>query len=163
MVTLPRPRHDISDDSSEEMSIPLAPLVDIVFLLLIFFLVATTYRDEEKDLSLVLPRVKATAAGVRKLERVLLNVRADGTVLLGKIPVGRESLYRELVEARRANPDIPVVIRGDRSASHGEMVAVYALCQRARVRNIAIAVEPAAEAKSAGSPSPDRGDGPERE
>jgi biopolymer transport protein ExbD len=159
MGLLPRPR-DLESDAPDETSIPLAPLVDIVFLLLIFFLVATTYLDEERDLGLVLPRVTTSggAPGTPKLERVLLNVRADGTVLLGRVPVGREALYSELVAARRANEAVPVVIRGDRSASHGDMASVYALCQRAGVRNVAVVVEPTATGTAqVGAGSAERG------
>ena len=85
------------DEDRQEPGIQLAPLVDIVFLLLVFFLVATTYLDD---------------------------------------------LYRELVEARRANPAVPVILRGDRSASHGQIVGVLSICRRARIRNVAVAVQP---------------------
>ncbi len=130
------------DDDGEELGIQLAPLVDIVFLLLVFFLVATTFLDEEKDLTLVLPRVEAAEDGGPKLERILLNVRSDGTVLLGNVPLGRRDLYRALVEARRENPAVPVILRGDRSASHGDIVRVLSICRRARIRNVAVAIEP---------------------
>ncbi len=130
------------DEESEQLGIQLAPLVDVVFLLLIFFLVATTYLDEEKDLTLVLPRAAAGEESGPRLERILLNVRADGTVLLGNVPLDRRGLYRALVEARRKNRDVPVILRGDRSASHGDIVAVLSICRRARIRNVAVAVEP---------------------
>jgi biopolymer transport protein ExbD len=149
-LLLPHPR-ERDPDASDETGIPLAPLVDIVFLLLIFFLVATTYLDEERDIGLVLPRVTTSAAqatGGQRLERVLLNVRADGSVLMGRTRVSRETLYSELVAARRANESIPVVIRGDASASHGDMAAVYAICQRAGVRNIAVVVEPSPQPRA---------------
>jgi len=141
MPWLPRSRHETTDESAEDVGIPLAPLVDIVFLLLIFFLVATTYMDEEKDLTLVLPRAQADGSAGARLQRVLLNVRADGTILVGDRSVSRQALYAQLVEARRANPAVPVILRGDRSTSHGEIVGVLSICQRARIRNVAVAVE----------------------
>ncbi len=148
MRALPRPKFAIPDDAGDEFGVELAPLVDIVFLLLVFFLVATTYLDEEKDLSVALPEVASSKGGDRpRLARVLLNVREDGTVLLGTRPVGRNELYRALIEARRANPHVPVILRGDRAASHGDIMAVYDLCRRARIRNLAVAVEHAAGAK----------------
>ena len=136
--SLPVPRWAMRDEDRQEPGIQLAPLVDIVFLLLVFFLVATTYLDEEKDLTLVLPRASAGEESRPKLDRLLVNVRSDGTVLLGE----REDLYRELVEARRANPAVPVILRGDRSASHGQIVGVLSICRRARIRNVAVAVQP---------------------
>jgi biopolymer transport protein ExbD len=144
-----RPR----DDDAEEFSISLAPLVDIVFLLLVFFLLATTFMDEEKDLTLTLPRASAGRGEGARLQRVLVNVRADGTVLVGTRPASRRELYRTLVEARRANPEVPVVLRGDRSASHGAIVAVLSLCQRARVKNVSVAIEPASPDGAADRPA----------
>lgn len=140
--SLPVPRWAMRDEDRQEPGIQLAPLVDIVFLLLVFFLVATTYLDEEKDLTLVLPRASAGEESRPKLDRLLVNVRSDGTVLLGEREISREDLYRELVEARRANPAVPVILRGDRSASHGQIVGVLSICRRARIRNVAVAVQP---------------------
>ncbi len=137
------------DEDSEAPGIQLAPLVDIVFLLLVFFLVATTYLDEEKDLTLVLPRAAAGDESGPKLERILLNVRSDGTVLFGNVPLDRKGLYRALVEARRENRDVPVILRGDRSASHGDIVGVLSICRRARIRNVAVAVEPERDSETA--------------
>jgi len=142
---LPRPRFARPEEEPEEFGFQLAPLVDIVFLLLVFFLVATTYLDEEKDLAVKLPSASNAAGGPgARLERVLVNVRADGTIVLDRRPVSREELYRALVEARRGNPNIPVVLRGDLSATHGEIVGILDLCRRARVR-VAVAVTPRRE------------------
>jgi biopolymer transport protein ExbD len=139
-------------DDQEEFAIPLAPLIDIVFLLLVFFLMATTFMDEEKDLSLSLPRSSAGEGGERRLQRVLVNVRADGTLVVNKRTMDRKELFRALVEAREANPQIPVILRGDRAASHGQIVGVLSVCQRARVRNVAVAVEGAEQVIGGESP-----------
>jgi biopolymer transport protein ExbD len=147
--SLPVPRWAMRDEDRQEPGIQLAPLVDIVFLLLVFFLVATTYLDEEKDLALVLPRTSAGEESGPRLDRLLVNVRSDGTVLLGEREIDREDLYRELVEARRANPAVPVILRGDRSASHGQIVGVLSICRRARIRNVAVAVEPERDSETA--------------
>ncbi|MHC5054223.1 MAG: ExbD/TolR family protein [Planctomycetota bacterium] len=150
MPGLPRPRLARHEEEPEEFGFQLAPLVDIVFLLLVFFLVATTYLDEEKDLAVKLPSASNAGGGPgARLERVLVNVREDGTIILEKRPVSREELYRALVEARRANPNVPVVLRGDLSATHGEIVGVLDLCRRARVR-VAVAVTPRREGDSGG-------------
>ena len=150
MPGLPRPRFARPEEEPEEFGFQLAPLVDIVFLLLVFFLVATTYLDEEKDLSVKLPSAASAKEGSgARLQRVLVNVRDDGTIILEKRPVSREELYRALVEARRANPNIPVVLRGDLAATHGEIVGVLDLCRRARVR-VAVAVTPRREGDGEG-------------
>ncbi len=150
MPGLPRPKLVRPEEEPEEFGFQLAPLVDIVFLLLVFFLVATTYLDEEKDLAVKLPSASsAKGAPGARLQRVLVNVRHDGTIILERRPVSREELYRALVEARRANPNVPVVLRGDLSATHGEIVGVLDLCCRARVR-VAVAVTPRREGDDGG-------------
>jgi len=142
MSALRRHPHARPEEEADEFGVQLAPLVDIVFLLLVFFLVATTYLDEERDVSVVLPKIETPKGkSQRRLERVLLNVREDGTIILGGRSVDRETLYRALVIARRRNPDVPVVLRGDKAVPHGEVMGVYDVCRRARVRNVAVAVE----------------------
>lgn len=137
-----RSRRRTRQEEPEDFSIPLAPLVDVVFLLLVFFLVATNFVDREKDLAVSLPRGSGGAESA-KLQRILVNIRSDGTVLLGDRPVLREELYRALVEALRVNPDLPVVLRGDKAASHGEIVGVLDVCHRARAKVVAVAISAA--------------------
>jgi biopolymer transport protein ExbD len=131
------------EDEPEEFGIPLAPLVDVVFLLLVFFLMETTFLDDEKDLSLALPRTAAGKGEGERLDRMMVNIRSDGSIYLGTRATTREGLFKALVEARRANPQIPVVLRGDKATSHGEIVGVLSVCQRARIRNVAVAVQDA--------------------
>lgn len=131
----------LEEKEESEYGIPLAPLVDIVFLLLVFFLLTTTYLEEEKDLSLKLPRSSGAESG-RALNRILINIRTDGTVLFGQAPVGPGELYRRLLRVRRTAPGTPVVVRADKAVPHGDVVSVISACKRAGLGRVAIAVEP---------------------
>lgn len=131
-----------ADDAESEPTMQLAPLVDIVFLLLVFFLVATEYIDNEKDLTVKLPAFAKSAGSKKdrpKLERVLINIRDDGTIILENTPATRDQLWRVLVEARRDNPEIPVIVRGDKSVSYGEIFEIVGLCKKASIQNISLA------------------------
>ena len=67
---------------TEEVSINLTPLIDIVFLLLIFFMVSTTFQ-RETELEIALPEASATAKGAEVVSAVVLEIDSDGLYRLG--------------------------------------------------------------------------------
>ncbi len=126
-------------DEGEDYAIPLTSLVDVVFLLLIFFLLATTFMREERDIKVRLPEAEKGTESGEPFTQIIINVRGDGTlVILGRI-VSQQALSERLKEAVRANPYVPVVIRGDRVTPHGEVVKVLDLCRVCGVRSVGIA------------------------
>ena len=106
-------------EASEEL--PLTPLIDVVFLLLIFFLTATSFYKKEKDIKVDPPRATEGKAVAHKHREITVNIRneEDGGffVVDGRItPLPR--LARMLAEAARANPRQTVILRGDKHAYH---------------------------------------------
>ncbi len=102
-------------------AINIAPLVDVVFLLVIFFAVSTTFL-ETAGLKLELPSSSSTAPRESRELTVLLG--EDGTLSFdGKI-IDREELGVRLRAALERNEQKLVVLRADRGARHGEVVGV---------------------------------------
>ena len=64
-------------------AIEMTPMIDIVFLLLIFFLVATTFREEEREMQVALPFASSSAPISTMLKEFIVNVMEDGTVIVG--------------------------------------------------------------------------------
>ena len=125
----------IQIETSESVDINLSPLIDMVFLLLIFFMVTTVFV-EETGITVDRPR----AASSRQLERnsVLLGVSADGRVMHG----GREvsvnnirGLVARLLESRK----MPVIILADEAADTGVVVRVIDQCKLAGAEQVSIA------------------------
>ena len=125
------------DESSEESVINISPLLDVMFILIIFFLATATFREEEEtDLEVTLPEsaiVPATLSA--KLKTIIINVHEDGTYLVNNpvshrrekmaIDVMREELSSSLVK----NPNQKVLVRGDRKAYHEAVANAMACCK----------------------------------
>ncbi len=128
----------------DEESIPdpefsMAPLIDVVFQMLVFFLVASSWGVmKEKQLDLELPSAQSASAPKEAPEELVIDVRRDGSTVLRGHEVERSALRGELDLLARANPRLPVTIRGDRLVHHEDVVAVMDACGLAGLTNLAI-------------------------
>ena len=127
-------------EESEEL--PLTPLIDVVFLLLIFFLTATSFYKKEKDIKVDPPRATEGKAVAHKHREITVNIRNenDGGFLVvdGRI-TSLPSLTDLLADAARDNPRQTVIIRGDKRAYHQKIVDVLNACKQANITNYFIA------------------------
>ena len=123
------------DDSVE---VQMAPLIDCVFLLLIFFLVATTLKKIEKQLPLQLP-LSAAAVGVQAEENMLIiGVDQNGQAYLGANPVTIGLLHDRLRQAAMNDPKQRVRVDADRNAPFQYVVRVLDMCEFEGLRNVGL-------------------------
>jgi biopolymer transport protein ExbD len=120
----------------------MTPVIDVVFLLLIFFLVASRFDREERELPTeMLPEV-VEATPISSTRDIVVNVSRDGKYKV----VGKEYSERQLAgllsEARRANPDQSVLIWGDRDVAWKYGVRVMGLCEKAEIKKYRVAAVP---------------------
>ncbi|REK29951.1 MAG: biopolymer transporter ExbD [Planctomycetota bacterium] len=123
----------------EQPSLNLTPMIDIVFLLIIFFMVGTKFTELERKLSLTVPNVSApnlTAAPEKKV----VNVYRDGQVELDREIVTLEELTSKLAAARSQYRDLGVLIRGDGSGSYQSVASVLAACKQAGISKLGVSV-----------------------
>ena len=126
----------------DEHSINLTPLIDVVFLLLIFFMVTTTFSRETR-LQVNLPKAEAETLATQS-ERLEIVVSRDGSFALnGQTLVnGRvETLLRGLVLESDGNLDLPVVIVADSQASHQSVVTAIDAIGQAGFARLSIATQ----------------------
>ncbi|MFM9024255.1 MAG: ExbD/TolR family protein [Planctomycetaceae bacterium] len=136
----------LSDD--EDPAPNLAPMIDVILVLTIFFMCATKFDSDERSFDLDLPQAGAAAAAAPPHQEVV-EVQATGEVRLGSDTVALEDLAARLEALRADHPDVAVTIRGERAVPHGRMAEVYEACQAAGVRSVAIAVRSKATAARA--------------
>ena len=127
---------------SEPVAINIAPLVDVVFLLVIFFAVSTTFL-ETAGLELTLPASSSTAEAAPRQVGVLLA--EDGTLYLDGEPIERDRLSVELRERLAALDDKVVVLRADTRTPHGEVVRLMDLAREAGATDLTVSARPASE------------------
>lgn len=138
-------RHDVDGDGEGDGGdggMNLLPLVDVVFLLLIFFLAATTFAREEVELDLRLPSAKSGTSG-KNLEQLVVNVFADGRLSVGGREVPLEALRQKLQAAVVRNAEQSVLVRGDQDARFGVGMQVLDACRLAKVKKVDFAALPA--------------------
>ncbi|HTF87146.1 MAG TPA: biopolymer transporter ExbD [Planctomycetota bacterium] len=126
------------EDNEAEPEFSMAPMIDVVFQLLIFFMVSTTYTSEEKELNVDLPTAQSGAAPGGAPQELVINVFRDGRVSLAGHPVSAAELNHELAQAAGRSRSTQITIRGDRLASHERIVAVMDACGVAGLSNLAL-------------------------
>lgn len=125
-------------EDEEPVEVQMAPLIDCVFLLLIFFLVATTLKKLEKELPVELPE-SAAAIDVQAQDDLLtIGLDASGQLYLAAERVSTSMLHLRLQEAARTNPAQRIRIDTDRATPAQYVVQVLDLCQFEGLRNVGI-------------------------
>jgi biopolymer transport protein ExbD len=113
-------------------------LVDVLFILLIFFIATTTFRETAPTaVKLALPEAKtAEEIGREKVERVSIAVGSDETVYLDNKPIALSGLETALREAKEKNPKLEVQFSADKSVSYGTVVAIVDAARAAGIPDI---------------------------
>lgn len=117
----------------------IAPMVDIVFLLLIFFLVTWNFSRNETELDVKVPKAREGKETRRAVGEVILNVKADGSVVMNRRTMNAEALGEALKKIAALYPDQAVILRGDENTDYRHVVEVLDICRQANIWNVAFA------------------------
>lgn len=125
--------------ASQHPGIQLAPLVDVLLLLLIFFLLTWNAARNENELDVKIPKAKAATEKSAPIGDVIVNVKTDGSVVVNRRTLTAADLTTMLQGLVKLNPEQAVVIRGDEAGEYKNIVNVLDLCSQAGVTNVAFA------------------------
>lgn len=123
----------------ETESIQMAPLIDIVFLTLIFFMVTSVYANLESEVDIVLPTADTAKQNERTQGEIFINLRADGAIIVNERKMEVPELQDVLLRVAKYFPGGAVIIRGDTSAQLGRAMQILDCCRKADIQNIAFA------------------------
>jgi biopolymer transport protein ExbD len=126
----------------EEPQLILTPVIDIMFLLLIFFMVGSEFTDDERRSDIKLPSASETLSVTSLPDPATVNVTANGEIYLEGDAIGLPDLERRLAEMRQNYPGQAVLIRGDGSAAYQQVIDVLAAVKRAGVAGVSLASLP---------------------
>jgi biopolymer transport protein ExbD len=119
----------------------ITPLIDVVFLLVIFFLVATHFAHQEEVEAVELPTAGNVAGGPEVPRRLTVTVRADGTMSVkGRVVDALEVEHLILADTTERSADYEVRIRADQQAPYERVEPILLACLRAGVTKIGFAV-----------------------
>jgi biopolymer transport protein ExbD len=119
--------------------IQLAPLVDVLLLLLIFFLMTWNAARNENELDVKIPKAASAKEKANPIGDVVVNVKADGNVVVNRRTLTGAELSDMLKNLVQLYPDQAVVIRGDETGAYKNVVGVLNICSEAGVTNVAFA------------------------
>ena len=128
-----------SHNSYSAMSdINVTPMVDIMLVLLIIFMVAAPLMTQGVEVNL--PKAKTSALATNS-EPLVVTVARDGTPFIEQNPITITELKDKIILIRKANPDVPVYVRGDKKAEYGAVMKVMAHLQQAGIEKIGLVTE----------------------
>ena len=117
-------------ESSAMSSLSIAPLIDVVFLLLIFFLVTSRFEKQERELDLELPEASQSVPITETPSEIVVNLGVDGQLVIDGSIRGLDELEKILAQASANNPlTQTVLIRSDRRAPVGSFIVVINVCK----------------------------------
>ena len=122
-----------------ESAIQLAPMIDIVFLLLIFFLVTWQFSRSEQDSKVKVPTSSQGSEETRAISEININIRQDGELVINDEVLTEEQILTKLRAIVEVHENQPVRLRGDGEITYQVLMGVIDICQEAGIWNISFA------------------------
>ena len=125
----------------------LAPMIDILLLLLSFFIISWQFSRSETELNVSVPTAQEGAEPERQRGEIIINVLPDGTIRVEGATVDLSQLRDKLADIAKQFENQPVRIRGDGNVAYQRIVEVIDTCQKAGIWNISFATQRPAPAE----------------
>ena len=119
----------------------LAPMLDVVFQLLLFFLVAFEFQRSELDMKVQVPSAQEGADPKRARGEIIVNVRENGEVVVENQTMTQQQLREKLTAIAKQHENQPIRLRGDAKCEYQTIVEVIDTCQKAGIWNISFATQ----------------------
>ncbi len=117
----------------------IAPMVDILLVLLGFFMLTWSFSRQERELDVQMPSAGEAKEQRRSVGEVIINVKSDGSLVMNRRTMSPDDLLSALSKVAALYPDQAVVLRGDQRVDYGTIVRTLDLCRRANIWNVAFA------------------------
>lgn len=121
----------------EQPALMIIPMIDIIFFLLVFFMMSMLSMVVQKSISLTLPA--AEAAHVNTAKTIPVSITKDGNVFLERQLVSLNELEQNLTLEKRGKEEVTVVVKGDEAASYGTIVKVMDAVKKAGIMKVSLA------------------------
>ncbi|MFC1477236.1 ExbD/TolR family protein [candidate division KSB1 bacterium] len=123
---------------TRKVLINITSLIDVLFLLLIFFMVSSTFI-EKPGMDLELPESESST--LQEVKDLVLQVKPDGSMVLNNQDVSEVNLKMYLEEAHGSNPDAALILKADKEAKHGQVVTIMDIAKQVGIGKLIIATK----------------------
>jgi biopolymer transport protein ExbD len=121
-----------------DVGISLTSMLDVVFNLLVFFLVATTMASEEREIAVQLPGTASFRPLSAPPQQLVLNVKDDGSTIVSGRTYDPQALSQLLTKTAREDPNKVVLIRADERGPHKHFAGVARMAKQAGIKEVKI-------------------------
>ena len=129
----------LKTEAVDEPTLNLTPMIDIVFLLIIFFMVGTQFTQAERQYDVRLPTVSLPQPLTSLPDAIVVNVRKNGEIVVNSRVRSQSQLEDDLKQAKQNYADQAVVIRGEGEGPYQHIMDVLVICQRAQINTVSLA------------------------
>lgn len=126
---------------SKAPALALTSMLDVIFLLLCFFVTVSVFSQWESEITIKLPNAATAEAPERLPGEIVINLSKAGLVTVNGKALGLDELKGRLARLAKFYPGQPVIIRADRDTKYESLVKVIDTCRAADVWNFSLATE----------------------
>jgi biopolymer transport protein ExbD len=117
----------------------LVPLMDVLFILIIFFVVTFSMSRIETEVNISVPASESTDKSLQDVGQIVINVRADGTLVIQQQQVDDAALFQKLQTIASVNNKQAIIVRGDKATSYEHIFRVLDNCRKAGLYHVSFA------------------------
>ncbi|MEN6567374.1 MAG: biopolymer transporter ExbD [Veillonellales bacterium] len=125
--------------SQHSPQIMIIPMIDIIFFLLVFFMMSTLYMFEQNTIPVTLPQT--ASAESNQASFVPITLTAQGNILFNRDEIPPELLAARIQAELLRNQETSFILRGDRQVEYGNVIGIFDELKKAGVRKITVATE----------------------
>ncbi len=122
-----------------EAGFNITPLIDILLVLIIFFVLTWNFSRDEKELSIQVPSAKEAKESRPRPGEIILNIMPDGSVVLNRRTMDAPALTEVLSRVAKEFPEQAVIVRADSNTPYKFIIGVLDVCRSADIWNVAFA------------------------
>lgn len=126
---------------SHAPAVQMSSLMDVIFLLLCFFVTSSVFSQWETEVAIALPTAKSATVPGRMPGEIILNLNEQGDVSINGQKLTLQDVTERLKRIAQLYPGQPVVIRADKTASYEKLMGVIDACRAADVWNFSLATK----------------------
>ena len=126
---------------SKAPALALTSMLDVIFLLLCFFVTVSVFSQWESEISIKLPNAKTAEAPERLPGEIIVNLAKDGAISVNSVGLSLEELGARLAKVVKFYPGQPVIIRADKEVRYETLVKLIDTCRASDIWNFSLATE----------------------
>ena len=126
---------------SKAPALALTSMLDVIFLLLCFFVTVSVFSQWESEISIKLPNAKTAESPERLPGEIIINLAKDGKISVNSVTLTLEDLGARLAKVAKFYPGQPVIIRADKEVRYETLVKLIDTCRASDIWNFSLATE----------------------